>query len=228
MCMEKVIELIKQWNYISALPKECWGFQLSVEMIQRENQYGIFSYQNKEEYKKFSVLYDNATKEFLVRITRGLTEYCDVNFITPDLKHLEGVLQERQETALKHLAVFDQSMVDSIVLDKKILDWEYGKKLPQEICGFSLYIRPDEPVKVINGSYIIVDYSDFFTESNLIIYYNMFRDEFFGEIRLKKTPQMTSVFDSRTLEDLGAFLETHLSRVLESMREMLRKSGTDF
>lgn len=37
------------------------------------------------------------------------------------------------------------------------MDWEYIDNLPKEIDGFKLFINPKEPVKIINGSYIIID-----------------------------------------------------------------------
>jgi hypothetical protein len=105
--------------------------------------------------------------------------------------------------------------------DKKIVEWNYKDKLKQEIAGFTLYIKSDEPVKVINGSYIIIDYSDFATESNLIIYYNVFRDEFFGEIRIRRTPQMISAFDTSDLSELAAKLDEKLAETLEQVREQI-------
>ena len=219
--MEKIIAQVKEWELLDKLPTEFAGFTLMLELQEQDTQYHIFTYQNKEWHKSFSVLYDKATKEFLGRTVIGLMEYFDVNFIVADIEILGNLLSNRLKGDLTDLAVFNVDKLDSILLDTKVLEWSYGEKLPTKIAGFELFIKPCEPLKIINGSYIIIDYSDFSTESSLVIYYNIFRDEFFGEIRLRRTPQMTAVFDAAVLEELQEKLTTHLTSVLEDMRAQL-------
>ena len=155
--MEKIITQVQSWELLSKLPKELESFILTINKEERGTQYCIFTYENKEWHKSFSIIYDKATKEFLARIVIGLTEYFDVNFIVSDMKILDKLLVERLKITLKNLAVFNQDNLDSIILDKKILEWTYSKQLPQESAGFTLFIKPWEPVKIINGSYIIID-----------------------------------------------------------------------
>ena len=220
--MEKIIEQVKDWELLAKLPAEFSGFTLSLELQERGTQYCIFIYQNKDWHKSFSVLYDKATNEFFARIVIGLTEYFDVNFIVGDIQVLEKMLIKRLKDTLINLAVFNRDKLGSIITDKQVLEWPYGKELPQELVGFELFIKPSEPVKIINGSYIIIDYSDFCNESNFIIYYNIFRDEFFGEARIRRTPQMEAVFDATTLEKLQENINAHLMVVLERIRSQLK------
>lgn len=219
--MQKIVAQIQAWELLAKLPAEFAGFALSLEMKEKGTQYCIFIYQNKEWHKSFSVLYDKATNEFLGRTVVGLTEYFDVSFIVSDIQLLGKMLIKRLEDTLNSLAVFNRDNLGSIIVDKQVLEWPYGKELPQELVGFELFIKPSAPVKIINGSYIIIDYSDFSNESSLVIYYNIFRDEFFGEARIRRTPQMSAVFDATTLETLQENITAHLKAVLESMRSQL-------
>ena len=219
--MEKIIAHIKAWELLAKLPAEFAGFALKLEFQERGTQYCILTYQNQEWHKSFSVLYDKATKEFLARTVVGLTEYFDVNFIVGDIELLEKLLIKRLKDTLISLAVFNRDNLGSIIIDKQIIEWQYGQELPQKFAGFELFIKPSAPVKIINGSYIIIDYSDFSNESSLVIYYNIFRDEFFGEVRIRRTPQMSAVFDATTLEKLQENVTAHLKMVLESMRNQL-------
>lgn len=219
--MEKKIAQINDWKLLTKLPSEIAGFTLAVELQERGTQYCIFTYQNKEWHKSFSVVYDKATKEFLARAVIGLTEYFDVNFIVGDIDLLEKLLRNRLKDTLTNLAVFNREKLDSIMIDKKILEWPYGKELPEELAGFTLFIKPSEPVRIINGSYVVIDYSDFSNESSLVIYYNIFRDEFFGEERIRRTPQMSAVFDADTLDKLQENIANHLKLVLENMSKQL-------
>lgn len=219
--MEKIIQQVEKWEFIAKLPEKFVGFTLKIELQEQNTQYCIFTYYNEEWHKSFSVLYDTATREYFARMVIGLTEYFDANFIVGDLETLENLLKNRLENNLRSLAVFNRENLDSILIDKQILEWTYGKELPTEVMGFELFIKPYEPVRIINGSYIIIDYSDFNNESNFIIYYNIFRDEFFGEVRLRRTPQMSAVFDAHTLDELQKNISIHLKEVLESMRNQL-------
>lgn len=219
--MEKIVTEIEQWSFVKQLPSEIAGFTLNLEMSLDGMQYAIFSYENVAQRRKFSIIYDHDTKDFMASVIIGLTEYRDMFFIVSSLSSLEKVLRERMETAIKNLAVFDKTTLGNVFNNKKIVEWEYGDKLQQEIAGFNLYIKPNKPIRVINGSYIIIDYSDFAAESNFIIYYNVFRDEFFGEIHIRRTPQMTSVFDSKDLSELAVKLDEKLVGTLAEMRRQI-------
>ncbi|VBB06287.1 Hypothetical protein LUCI_1511 [Lucifera butyrica] len=221
--MEKIIEKIDEWALLKTLPAEYMGFQLDIEKEQQGTQYRIFSYRNQARHRCVSALYDHATRDFLVRLIIGLTEYCEVIFISPSMEFFERMLNERLFKTLSGMAEFEPDSLSCVFRDKKVLEWPYGARLPENIAGFSLFIRPREPVKVINGSYIVIDYSDFAVESNLIIYYNIYRDEFFGEIRVRRTPEMVAVFDSRNLEELQEKLTHHLQPVLEQVRHKVEQ-----
>ena len=81
-----------------------------------------------------------------------------------------------------------------------------------------MVITPEAPVRVLNGSYIVFDYSDFALKSNFIIYYNEFRCEFFGEARILNIPEMNYVFDSKSLPELEEKLKSHLTDRLQEIR----------
>lgn len=219
--MDKAIEQIQQWSFLAQLRPEIEGFFLVTEDISCNSQYRIFTYHNSQTVRSFTVLYDHATKDFLARICVGLTEYCDVNYICTSLDDLEKLLITRMDTTLQDLMGYDNTRFESIFLEKKIVNWPYIGQLMQVVEGFQLYISPAAPVKIINGSYVIINYADFSCESDLVIYYNIFRDEFFGEVRLKRTPQVVTEFDAKTLEELKNQLTSFLHIVLKGLRKKI-------
>lgn len=216
--MEKIIEEVGNWVFLKGLADELEGFHLKRILKQEGMKYVLFSYCQDEQHRSFTVLYDHATRDFLARIVFGLTEFCDTTFIVNNLAALERILCEKMRQTLRCLLVFDENTLESNFIEKKILEWNYGHNLPERIADFELFISPCKPLKIINGSYIIIDYSDFQLESNLIIYYNIYRDEFFGEIRIKRTPQMTATFDALSLAELEDKLEAHLVTTLNDIR----------
>ncbi|MDF2876143.1 MAG: hypothetical protein K0R22_2826 [Sporomusa sp.] len=220
--MEKIIEQVTDWEFLRKLPPEIYGFTLINEFMTCGSQYRIFTYNNQSARRSFTVMYDKATKDFLVRTVIGLTELCDISFITGNLAALEKLLTERMDKTLWGLAHFEPACLCAQFAGKKITEWAYTSQLPKQLAGFELFITPQEPFKGLNGSYVIIDYSDFATESNLVVNYNIFRDQFFSEIRLRRTPLMTSEFDAKTLPDLEERLKGNLNPTLEQLRLKLQ------
>jgi hypothetical protein len=225
--MQKIIEQITAWQFLKQLPAEYAGFTLVSEPCISDScssQYSIFTYQKSEGHRSFAVVYDAATKDFLARVTVGLSEYYDVSFITGDLAALEKALDHRLERTLGELANPRQREYESIFRGKHILEWPHAAKLPPKLAGFELFISPAEAVKTINGSYIVLDYSDFALGSNLAIYYNIYRDEFFAEVRVNYAPRMINLFDTKELPDLTEKMEAGLEPALITLR--LEIAGT--
>ena len=212
---------IENWQYLSSLPAKQGGFFLSKGETLRPNgnYYSIFTYRNEELRRGFSIRYDKTTKEYAARVTVGLTEFCDITYIAGSLAKLEAILRERLAKTLSLLENFQESSLSGEFLQKKILEWPFN--LPREIAGFGLFLQPSAPLALVNGSYIIIDYSDFVSCSSLIIYYNIFRDEFFGELKLKNTPLTTAAFDAKTLPELDKKIRDCLKPALESLRAKL-------
>ena len=219
--MKEIEKQIQEWPYLTTLPEKIGGFTLVREAESSKAQVHIFTYANSDRHLFFSVAYDSNTDDFLCKVIIGLNEYYDVNFIAADLPGLETVLNSKMGKLLGGLERFDPKQLGSIFQEKKILEWTYAAQLPQEVAEFHLFIRPDAPIKVLNGSFVIIDYSDFATESHLIICYNVFRDDFYGEIHLRRLPQMSGLFDAKTLSELAEQLKSHLVPVLKEMRIQL-------
>ena len=216
--IKQVEEAIAAWSYIKTLPKEWFDFKLEYDMHSYGDVYDIFTYKNDEMKRKVTVYYHDETKEYKLRVTIGLIEFCNCDFIMPDLESLEKILRLRLETLMHDTAYFNKEAVDSIVIDKKILEWTYLDHIPEKIEGFTRFIKPSEPLKVINGSYIIFDYCDFDNESSFAIYYNIFRDEFFGEAKVRNIPEVNYLFDSHELSELEEKLDLYLVERLKQIR----------
>lgn len=212
---------IADWAYLKELPEEWLGFQLQREMNFYGDVYDVYSYENEARHRKVTVYYHEETKEYKLRVRIGLTEFCRIEFIAASLSRIEKILRERFAQVIEELSGFHLDTVSCIVREKQILTWDYVDKLPKTLEGFTLFIEPHEPVKVINGSYIVFDYSDFATASNFIIYYNVFRDEFFGEARVCEIPEMNYTFDASELVELEEKLDSHFLPRLKQIREQI-------
>mgnify|MGYP001675677303 FL=1 len=195
------------------------GFSYRRDMHVEEDIYALFSYENNAMHRAASAYYHEETKEYKLSVQIGLTNFCHIEFIAPNIAAFEKRLDEHLRKLLVELVTFDPKTISSIVCKKKIMEWEYGKSLPAELEGFELFISPEKPLKITNGSYIILDYSDFSIASNFVIYYNIFRDEFFGEGRVHGIPEINYLFDSHDLAGLATKLEHHLAARLQDIRQ---------
>ncbi|HWR31502.1 MAG TPA: hypothetical protein VN631_16910 [Negativicutes bacterium] len=209
------------WEYPSTLPESYQGFSL-----QRENQwegliYRIFSYQDEEKRRSASVVYDKNTQEYMLRVKIGLTEFCDVHFIHDDLKAFEAILGLALLTRLETLRQCVPERMESLFRDKKILEWASEFEFPAQINGFEMFLSPQTCFQFTNGSYLILDYSDFTQDSSLRFYYNVFRDDFFAEYLVLGAPQATQRFDVKTIPELAALITRDLNDATLDLRSRI-------
>lgn len=220
---EQITADIEAWEYMKNLPQEWHGFTFAKLMYEHGDMLDLYSYENAALRRGITIYYHDETKEYKLRMRTGLTEFCVIEYIYAKLSDFEDILLKRCENLLIAMAQFNAEHITSIVHDKKIMQWDYHKLVPETLEGFSLFISPDKPVRGINGSYIIFDYSDFANQSNFIIYYNVFRDEFFGESRIFNIPEVSYAFDAHELQELIGKLELKLVSHMQSLRERINK-----
>lgn len=224
--MNAIIDKIQQWDYYQTLPETILGFKLSRTLRQQDSKLFLFEYQCPE-HRSLYALYDKATKEYKFHTVTGLFDFCDIDSIAADLPDFELVLKKSLVPSLEALACFDKSRLGSVFCSKGILDKDWSLILPLEELGFKLFIPPNQPVKIVNGSFIIIDYCDFAAQSNLTVYYNIYRDEFFAERRINRLPEIVTDFDSKTVETLADKLAGGLITALAELRNLVNSSRKD-
>lgn len=216
---ERVEQEIAGWRYLEELPEEWFGFRLQREVSIYGDVYDIYSYANEEIHRSITAYFHEETKEYKVRVNIGLVEFCRIEFVTGSFETFEMLLKQHFETVLHDMAEFNPKTVTSLLLEKGVMEWDYGKDLPESLEGFELFTRPAEPLRIANGSYIVFDYVDFDISSGFSIYYNIFRDEFFGEARIRNIPVVTYSFDSGDLSELETKLESNMLSYLKEIRQ---------
>ncbi|BEU87724.1 hypothetical protein TAMA11512_11880 [Selenomonas sp. TAMA-11512] len=215
----RVDEEVAAWAYMEHLPEVLEGYQLQRDMRVAGDVYDLFSYENKEARRGLTVYFHEETKEYKLRVHVGLTEFARIECIAGDLSSFEALLQGNMQHILAEMAHFSEENLSSLIREKHLPDWEYGNALPKTLEGFELYISPKTPYQITNGSYIVFDYTDFSIRSNFTIYYNIYRDEFFGEARVVEVPEMNYDYDAKELETLEVRLREHLVPRLQDIRQ---------
>ena len=198
-------ELISQ-NFFESLAPSIDNFTLKILNRAQDKRFELFQYNHTSKHRSALAFFNEETKEFNLQLTIDLFDFCDMKYITSDL--------DKFESALKNFLSQDLSRLDrpkistSLVCEKKISEWNF--KFPTRIENFMLEIQPREIIEIPNGSFIVLDYCDFEIESSFSIIYNLYRDEFYCEERIHRTPDINYDFESTTLEELSLKLEKHL------------------
>ena len=200
------------------LPDEFEGFTLHKTCAVDEDKFIFFSYVDEVNHTALTVYFHEETMEFKVREKIGLTEFCLTKFFTQDFEHFKEMIDAQLATLLKDLHVV-RTKAPQMTLCRIVFNaWRYGNELPATLEGFELFIRPAVPVKITNGSYIVINYVDFAANSDFTIYYNVLSEEFSGESRINGALKVTYIFDTREILKLQAVLEKHLISELQAIR----------
>ena len=213
--------LLEEWPYLSTLPAEFAGFSLLLSGAWRGPVRDLFSYRCESSRREIAVVFDKATKDYLLRWDVGLHSYYDMNYIQPDRAKFEQCLTDGLERVLR-LAQDPLAEGKNYSLQKKgIYDWQGYLQFPPVWHGFERFITPDKAFPMPNGAYAILDYSDFATGSQFLVLYNQLRNVIYAEKKLARTPVATTAFDARELTALEANLSKGMEAQLLLMRQQL-------
>ena len=214
----KIAAQATEIHFAEDLPTEIDGFELKKIFAPNEDKFIFYTYADEKVHCALTTYFHEETSEFKVRQKIGLTEFCLTNFFTEDFKTFKALLDAQLDNVIKNLRGCRNKKLNNFLREKKIDTWAYGKNLPTTLEGFELFIKPAAPVEVTNGSFIIINYADFAINSDFVLYYNIYSDEFSGETRINGAPHVSYAFDAKTLKDLEAKLKENLVSELLSIR----------
>lgn len=214
----KILAEIESTKIFDNLREEIAGYKLKKIFAEDGDKFFYFSYDDEENHRFFAAYFHEETQEYKVRVKIGLTEFCLTKFFSNTLETFAKILNDELQAALENLSTPANTQTDLLIADKKFDAWEYPKTLPANIEGFQLFITPDKPAKISNGSYIILNYSNFATNSDFTIFYNVYTENFCGESKINLVPNVSYLFDAETLKDLEAKLKKNLAAELTNIK----------
>lgn len=217
--IEEIQKETRQWDFIQELPEQVGQFSKKLVDTIDGQILTICRYEAQELRARLDIIYTSETFDYIVVHTMGMNSYRDIRFIYKDREvfaknvkaYLPGILHSMEEPSSVNLG--------EQVAEHGILTWEYGNSLPEKIGPFELYIKPAHAIEHINGSIILIDYSNFARMDQLIIMYNRLRDQFFGEVKINSVFHASMDFDSKNLKELEGKLKEHLESTLKKVDE---------
>lgn len=192
-------------DFFENLPTELKNFTLKKIFSEDDDKFIYFSYENSENHRGLTAYFHEETQEYKLRMKIGFNEFCLTKFFTENFSDYRKIISDNLENILEN-----HGNLNPIVRKKNFPAWEYGKNLPKKIFDFELFISPQNPVEFTNGSFIIINYSNFKSKSDFTISYNIYQENFSAEFTENLTPHVTYLFDSENLAELEKKLEKNL------------------
>lgn len=215
---ERITAELSTTKFFDTLPAEIDGYTLRKIFSDDDDKFYYFAYDNEKLHRSLAAYFHEETAEYKVRVKIGLTEFCLTKFFTGKLENFIKILDADIKSALENLSTPADTKTDYLIADQNFSAWQYPKTLPKNIEGFELFITPENPVKITNGSYIILNYSDFEKNSDLTIYYNVYKNNFSGETKIKLVPNVSYLFDADNLKNLESNLQKSLAAELSHIK----------
>lgn len=207
---EKMDAALAAWTVLDELPAEIEGFVLSRERQASESQYDFFRYDQMQEHRSVVGFYDAATTSYKLRVEIGVVRFALPSFVYGDLEAFGTELQRALPNVMAELHADALQTQELLPVRESIAAWSYGAQLPERLEGFELFVRPSAPAELTNGSFLVIDYVDFARGNDVGIYYNCYRNEFFGEYHVNHMPYVSYSFDAPDLESLEERLQQYL------------------
>ena len=229
---EALIEALKQWNITSVLPPTVGDFKLSAPFAmegedEKTQEFVLFRYVNPENGWSVRAIFNPGTEEYAVRTDIGMLEFALIEFITDDIELFKRLVETRLVRIIHDYYVERSCNFSVIVTQKGLPDVDWDDILPASYKGMARLIKPNEAVRIINGSYMVLSYYDAATRSGLSLMYNVLRDDFFAERRIHNFPNLVHDFDSTKLSDLHQKLAAHLLPVLDGIAKDREHEGNE-
>ena len=182
-----------------------------------DTEYLLFSYCNADNNWSVRAIFNPDSEEFSVRTDIGMLEFSLIEFITSDFAMFREMVEDRLARIIRDYYVEPSRNFSVILKNKGLPDVDWDEFLPAEYDGFRCLIRPNQAVRIINGSYMILSYYQKESRSGLSVMYNVLRDDFFAERRIHNFPNLVHDFDGSSLEGLNRALQQRLLPVLDSI-----------
>lgn len=212
-------KLFLEWDIESTLPKQVGNFHLSRTDRQEERLYHAFQWEDHNTGWIVEALFDEETMDYMVKADFRLFSMTEIETIA-DVAKFENF---KAFVAKLTPGWIRRTMIDRpvsiLIRGKGFHAWDYKPFLPSKIGHFHLSITPDKPVHGLNGSYIFAAYEYREENTGLLFFYNMYRQEYYGELRARTIPGIIHQYDAKTLAELEKKLTVYLKKDLRLVRE---------
>ena len=178
--------------------------------------YYAFAYTNTKNGWTVHVLFNEETMDYMIKTDFRLFVMTDIDLLTGSFDVFRRELPEILPRNIKKV-LENRKMLSVLVQGKAFTSWDWKEVLPPKAGSYTRVIDPSEPVCGLNGSYVIAAYECRDNGSGVLFFYNMYRDDYYGEIRSGGVPVIVHQYDAKSAQELGEHIRKHLMEDLESL-----------
>lgn len=204
------------WDIDKELPSSVGTYELKRIDKQEGRIYFAFAYVDSVTGWEVRALFDEETMDYMVKFYCRLFTLTEIELIHNDFEGFrKDVIEILPEAIDKRMNRREE--VSVMVAGKAFMVWDYSKVLPPVIGNYKRLIEPKAPVLGLNGSYIIGEYEWREETRGILFFYNMYRDEYYGELRDKGIPGIVHQYDAKSSEEFEKNIREHLETDLKEL-----------
>lgn len=211
-------QLFMDWDIEKELPQQIGPYHLKRIDVQQERIYFAFGWVDEKSGWQIRALYDEETADYMIKMDLHMMTLTEIECITGDFEEFKRYVKELTPGAIEKELIHREE-VSVLVRGKGFMVWDYKELLPPTIGAYEQIIAPDKPLLGLNGSYIIAAYECREKDTGILFFYNMYRNEYYGELRAKGIPGIIHQYDAKTIEELEKKIEIHLEKDLADLYE---------
>ena len=206
------------WDIEKELPPAIGDYKLKRMDKQGGRIYWAFCWENEKNGWQVRALFDEETMDYMVKMDLRMVVLTEIELITGDFEEFKRNVKLLTPACVEK-ELIHREKVSILVEGKGFMAWDYSRYFPPAIGHYERIIEPSAPLLGLNGSYIISAYECREKETGILFFYNMYRDEYYGELRAKGIPGIIHQYDAKNIENLEREIEKSLSKDLENLYE---------
>ncbi len=180
--------------------------------------YTAFAWENEKNGWMVKAIFDEETKDYMVKMDLRLMTLTQLESITGDFEQFKKRVRELTPKAIEK-ELIHLERVSVLAAAKGFMKWDYEKVMPERMGQYKRIIKPVNPVEGLNGSFIIGAYECRERNIGVLFFYNIYREEYYGELRAGGIPVIVHQYDATTINEFSSHLEAYLEKDLETLYE---------
>ena len=208
--------LFLNWKIEEDLPQTVHEYSLKRVDVQDDRKYYAFSYVNEKNGWEVKALFDEETMDFMIKADFRLFVITQIEMITGDFEKFKNIVKTMLPEFI-YKEMIDRSKVSVLVKSTGFTKWDYSKAMPETIHNYKRVIEPSMPVLGLNGSYIVAAYECRQNNSGILFFYNMYRNQYYGEMRAGGIPKIIHKYDATTLKEFEQKIIKNLKEDLHNL-----------
>lgn len=209
-------ELFLAWEIEKDLPKSIGEYELKRIDKQDDRKYYAFSYVGKETGWQVESLFDEETMDYMIKVDFRLFVISQIEMISGDFEKFKSMVKNMLPEFINK-EMIQRNKVSVLVKNKGFTEWDYSEIMPKTIDKYIRVIEPKMPVLGLNGSYIIAAYECKENNSGILFFYNMYRNEYYGEMRSGGIPKIIHKYDAKTIKEFEQRVSKNLTKDLKEL-----------